>query len=83
MLALLSCGLRVLAVPRWPLLLFLSFPPAYTTVLTVNITALLLTCILALVERELSGKEVLFTLVIERLLRKRGTGAMETKGGRR
>lgn len=40
-------------------------------VLTVNVAGLLLACLFALVEGKLSGKEVLFTLVIERLLRKR------------
>lgn len=43
-------------------------------VLTVNIAGLLFARLFALVEGKLSGKEVLFTLVIERLLRKRRRG---------
>lgn len=50
-----------------------------TLVLTVDIAGLLLARLFALVERKLSGKEVLFTLVIDRLLgrkrrRRRGDG---------
>lgn len=56
-------------------------------VLTVNVAGLLFACLFALVEGKLSGKEVLFTLVIERLLRKRrrrGDGVKKRrKRGRR
>lgn len=47
-------------------------------ILTVSITCFLLTLVLVLVEGEFSGKEVLFTLVIEWLLKKRRRG--KTKG---
>lgn len=46
---------------------FLSLAP----VLTVDVAGLLLARLFALVERKLSGKEVLFTLVIEGLLRRK------------
>lgn len=56
-------------------------------VLTVNVAGLLFARLFALVEGKLSGKEVLFTLVIERLLRKRrrrGDGVKKRrKRGRR
>jgi len=64
--------------------------PSHTEVLTVHVAGLRLARLFALVEGELSGKEVLSTLVIERLLRrkrkrkrrrrKRGDGT--TRGGR-
>ena len=44
-------------------------PPA--PVLTIDVAGLLLARLFALVERKLSGKEVLFTLVIEGLLRRK------------
>lgn len=58
----------------------------FALVLTVDIAGLLLARLFALVERKLSGKEVLFTLVIERLLRRkrrrrRGDG-IKKRGGR-
>lgn len=44
---------------------------AAAPVLTVQVAGLLLARLFALVERKLSGKEVLFTLVIDGLLRRR------------
>lgn len=60
--------------------------PGEWVVLTIHVAGLLLARLFALVERKLSGKEILFTLVIERLLRKRGMmgngeGTEETKTG--
>ena len=49
-------------------------------VLTVDVAGLLLARLFALVEGKLSGKEVLFTLVIERLLRKRRSQKEEEEG---
>lgn len=51
------------------------------TVLTLHVAGLLLARLSTLVEGKLSGKEVLFTLVIERLLRKRSEVGLE--GGQR
>lgn len=52
------------------------------SVLTVHIACFRLTRLLVLVEGELAGKEVLFTLVIEGLLRKRRKGRAKEKKGR-
>lgn len=49
------------------------------SVLTVHIACFLLTRLLVLVERELAGKQILFTLVIEGLLRKRRKGKAKEK----
>lgn len=46
-------------------------PAVWRGGLTVGVAGLLLARLFGLVERELSGKEVLFTLVIDGLLRKR------------
>lgn len=50
----------------------------WSHILTVSITRFLFTLVLVLVEGKFSGKEVLFTLVIEWLLKKRRRG--KTKG---
>lgn len=68
------CG--VAAPPAGPVSLS-SLSEHCAVVLTVHIARFLLARLLVLVERELAGKEVLSTLVIEGLLRTRRTEGQE------